>query len=100
MKLSVELSPEAEEDVADAVAWYEKKLSGLGTSFLAEIKRALELLSDHPESFPEMRVGVRRSSVRRFTYGIYYRVRNDTVEVIGVFHNRRSPKVWQKRTRN
>ncbi len=100
MNLPVELSLEAEDDVAKAVAWHEKKSTGLGTSLLTEIRRALERLSDYPESFPEMRLGVRRSPVRRFPYGVFYRVRNSTVEVVGIFHNHRSPKIWQKRTRH
>ena len=39
------------------------------------------------------------AGARRFSYGIFYRVRADRVEVIGIFHDRRSPRVWQRRSR-
>jgi hypothetical protein len=35
--------------------------------------------------------------VKRFPYGVFYRVCNARVEVVGVLHGRREPTIWQRR---
>lgn len=82
MTLPAVLSPEEEADL------------------VSEVRHALTRVGDQPEGYPELRPGVRRAQVRRFSYGIFYRVRADRVEVIGIFHDRRSPRVWQRRARS
>jgi len=99
MTLPAVLSPEAEADLDDAAAWHERRSAGLGAELVSEVRNALTRVGDQPEAYPELRPGVRRAQVRRFSYGIFYRVRVDRVEVIGIFHDRRSPRVWQRRVR-
>lgn len=99
MTLPALLSPEAEADLEEAVHWHERKSAGLGSELVNEVRTALVRIGDLPEAYPELRPGVRRVQVRRFSYGIFYRVRTDRVEVIGIFHDRRSPRVWQRRAR-
>jgi plasmid stabilization system protein ParE len=99
MTLPAVLSPEAEADLDDAAAWHERQSHGLGAELVSEVRNALLRVGDQPEGYPELRPGVRRAHVRRFSYGIFYRVRADRVEVIGIFHDRRSPRVWQRRAR-
>jgi len=99
MTLSAVLSPEAEADLEDAAVWHERQSAGLGAQLVAEVRNALTRVGDQPEAYPELRPGVRRVQVRRFSYGVFYRVRADRVEVIGIFHDRRSLRVWQRRAR-
>jgi plasmid stabilization system protein ParE len=99
MTLPAVLSPEAEADLDDAAAWHERRSNGLGAQLVSEVRSALERVVDQPLGYPELRPGVRRAQVRRFSYGIFYRVRAGRVEVIGIFHDRRSPRVWQSRAR-
>jgi plasmid stabilization system protein ParE len=99
MTLPAALSPEAEADLDEAAAWYERQSAGLGVELVSEVRNALTRIGDQPEAYPELRTGVRRAQVRRFSYGIFYRVRANHVEVIGIFHDRRSPRVWQRRVR-
>ena len=40
----------------------------------------------------------RRAVVRRFPYGIYFRVLGDEIIVTGVIHGRRHPRRWQSRS--
>ena len=42
MTLEVRLRPEAEEDLADATAWYEAQRQGLGQEFLDHALSAFE----------------------------------------------------------
>jgi hypothetical protein len=42
------LRPEAENDLATARDWYDRKRSGLGDEFLDEVARAMIILESHP----------------------------------------------------
>ena len=99
MTLPAVLSPEAEEDMDEATLWHERQSAGLGAELVREVRNALLRVGEHPEGWPELQPGVRRAQVRRFSYGIFYRVRVDRIEVIGIFHDHRSPRVWQRRVR-
>ncbi len=99
MTLPAVLSPEAEADLDEAAAWHQMQSPGLGAELVSEVRNALVRVGDHPEAYPEVRQGVRRAQVRRFSYGIFYRVRAEQVEIIGIFHDRRSPRVWHRRAR-
>jgi plasmid stabilization system protein ParE len=40
---------------------------------------------------------LRRLLVRRFPYGIFYRVNADRITVVAVYHTSRDPRGWQDR---
>ncbi len=48
MTLEVRLRPEAEQDLADAAAWYEEQRQGLGHKFLDEVLTMLSSIADTP----------------------------------------------------
>ena len=97
MSLPSVLSPEAEADLEEAAVWHEQQSEGLGAELVSEVRNTLVRVGDQPEAYPELRPGMRRVQVKRFSYGVFYRLRADRVEVIGIFHDRRSPRVWQRR---
>ncbi len=88
---------QAREEFLAAGEWYERERSGLGEAFLAEVDRALKLILDHPDAFPEMLDGVRKAVVKRFPYCLYFRVRGNVVVVLAVFHSARNPAIWRGR---
>ena len=97
MNLSLILTPEAEDDLAVAKAWYNRQRAGLGEEFIEQVEKALHRISDMPELASEVYPGVRRVVLRRFPYGIFYRDDEDQVAVIAVYHSKRDPKGWQER---
>lgn len=99
MRLPAVLSPEAEADLEDAAVWHERQSEELGTELVSEVRNTLVRVSDQPEAYPKLRPGVRRAQVKRFSYGVFYRLRVERDEVIGIFHDRRSPRHWQRRAR-
>jgi len=78
--------------------WYEKQRLGLGADFEHEIDRALLRACGAPNRYPEVVPNVRRIRARRFPFVIYFRVSNEKLIVLAVFHARRNPAVWQRRT--
>jgi plasmid stabilization system protein ParE len=85
------------EDVADAYAWYEEQQTGLGEEFLNELLALEDRVIEAPSARPKVHEAVRRCLMRRFPYGLYYRVLDDRIEVLAVYHGRRDPRTLRRR---
>ncbi|HXQ27925.1 MAG TPA: type II toxin-antitoxin system RelE/ParE family toxin [Gemmatimonadales bacterium] len=97
MQPRLSLEPEAEADLSEAFSWYEDQHPGLGSEFLAEVARVLELIEQAPGRYPIIRGQMRRALVRRFPYAIFYVIDPDLIAVTAVMHGRRDPRRWQTR---
>jgi toxin ParE1/3/4 len=95
--LRYQIRPEADADLVEAYEWYERQREGLGADFLLCFEEALQQVRRYPELFPRVRKTVRRGFIRRFPYGLFYTVEEDTVVVLAVFHASRDPSCWQSR---
>ena len=80
------ITPEAEEDLADAKASYNRRRQGLGDDFILCVERAGPHLCV-PQPAAEVYPGVRRVVVRRFPFGVFYRIDPDQIAVIAVYHS-------------
>ena len=97
--------PEKEEKGEDPMAthcehadWYDGKVDGLGRRFRGAVKATIEELLQRPMSFPEADKDIRRAAVQKpFPYGVYFFLIDDTIHVLGVLHDARDPRTWQKR---
>ena len=98
MSLKVFLRPEAEADIEDAATWYDRQRKGLGQEFLDDVLVALDTISENPNIYPVVYRQSRRAVVRRFPFGIFYRVDEGLVVVLAVMHGSRHPRRWKKRT--
>lgn len=98
MSLKVYLRPEAEADIEDAATWYDRQRKGLGQEFLDDVLVALDTISENPNIYPVVYRQSRRAVVRRFPFGIFYRVDEGLVVVLAVMHGSRHPRRWKKRT--
>jgi plasmid stabilization system protein ParE len=87
------------QDLAGAYRWYEEQGQGLGARFLASVDRAFDDVQNHPELFARVNEEVRRASVSRFPYSIFYRVETRRVVVLAVLHSARDPNLWPKARR-
>jgi len=93
VKLS--LHPAAEVDLAEAIAFYDRRTAGLGSDFLGEVLEAFERIESAPDAWPVLEGPVRRCLVERFPYGVYYRT--DLAIVLAVLHGKRKPGAWRGR---
>ena len=89
---------EVHKELNEAYIWYESQQSGLGDEFLGCIEEMLNQICLMPESYPVIYRDIRRAVVRRFPYAVYYRIVSSRVIVTAIFHSRRDPKSWQRRT--
>jgi plasmid stabilization system protein ParE len=89
--------PEAEDDVTEALQWYEQRSAIARRAFANEIDRAFQHITDAPLRYPQGRRGEHRFVLDRFPYTILYRVREDHLFVTAVAHQSRRPGYWRHR---
>ena len=89
--------PEAELEVIEAAAFYENRLRGLGDRFLRAFDAAISTVLANPNRFAFVESDLRRFSMRRFPYAIYYRVEGDELRVLVVKHHKQHPDYWRHR---
>lgn len=89
--------PAAAADIDDAFLWYEQQRPGLGADFLRTVDNALAAIQRSPQLHAVIHRNTQRALLRRFPYGIYYRIYPDSIVVVACMHGRRDPKRWQSR---
>jgi plasmid stabilization system protein ParE len=98
MTAQIRLRPEAEQDLADAAAWYEEQRPGLGQEFLDEARVTLSTIAEMPSMYGAIHRSTRRALMHRFPFGIFYRVEKDLIIVLAVLHGSRHPRRWKSRS--
>jgi plasmid stabilization system protein ParE len=89
----------AQQELDDAVTWYNEQAEGLGKEFLDELDRAVRRTVAFPLSCPEIEPGLRRCLLARFPYGLVYGLEEDAIVVVAVAHLHRKPRYWIDRTK-
>ena len=97
MTYRVEFRPEASADVAGAFSWYEAQRPGLATEFEAALDHTLGFIATMLAAGRVVHRTLRRASIRRFPFGVYYILGADLIEIRGVLHNSRDPRTWRRR---
>lgn len=96
MSLAFALTPEAEADVQDAHAWYERQRPGRGDEFVTELYERIGDICATPELFGRVRGQVRAARLPHSQFIVYYRVEQSGVVVTAVQHARASPSKWRR----
>jgi toxin ParE1/3/4 len=89
--------PEADADLKEALAWYEEIHPDLGMRFALAVDAAIEVIARSPLAFQIVHLKIRRAGVRRFPYGLFFKVESNRIVVIACMHGRRNPKRWKLR---
>ena len=101
MSVLVVVLPEAEEDAGAAARWYEDQRGGLGLQFLGAFQEAIARVAEAPQAHPswQMEPRYRRAQVSRFPYLLFFELREESIEVVALVHERRKPGFWLARRR-
>lgn len=89
--------PEAEQEMIFAAEYYEAQASGLGVDYLSEVERSVQAIAESPMTWPIVEGKLRRRLVRRFPFGVLYRIDLEEIIIVAVAHLRRKPEYWKKR---
>jgi toxin ParE1/3/4 len=95
--VKVEFHPAADAEMRAAATYYQDRVLGLGDEFLAEIERVCARLSEQQSLGPRLDADHRRIALRRFPFGLIYRLNSSKVQVVAIAHRRRRPEYWRRR---
>ncbi len=94
----LELYDVALAEMAGAVEYYEEQREGLGAEFRKAVEAVLNSIQERPFSYAVVAgSNVRRVLTNRFPFAIIYRVENDMIVIVSVFHTSRNPIIWKGR---
>jgi plasmid stabilization system protein ParE len=89
--------PEAEAEIVQAAEYYEKRVEGLGARFLSDLEATILRILEAPDRWQKVEADIRRCLMRRFPYGVYYRVWPAEVRILVLKHHSRHPDYWKGR---
>jgi len=79
-------------ELREAVAWYNLQQPGLGLELLKAVNATVQGILEHPQRWSVYHRSVRRASLHRFPYVLYYEIRPDNrIRVYRVVHASRDP---------
>ena len=96
MTYSLHLAEIAKQEIAEAFLWYSGKREKLGYQFEAHITKLIESIQNNPGIFQVRYRDVRIAFMKKFPFGIHYRVIESKITIIGVYHTSRDPKNWDR----
>jgi plasmid stabilization system protein ParE len=88
---------DAAEEMRAAAAYYEAQERGLGDQFLDEVEEGLQRIQQFPRLWPVYDGEYRRYLLRRFPFGLIYRIDPEQIFIMAVAHLHRRPGYWKSR---
>lgn len=96
-RLPVEVHPSAFEEAQAAYRWYRERNEAVAKAFLAELDRAVQLISDDPMRWSAYLDRTRRFLLRKFPFSVIYHHSDVAVMILAFAHERRKPGYWKNR---
>ena len=95
--MTVEFLPEAQDDLWEAVSFYESRETGLGVCLRDEVARVVTRIAADPLLWRERPGGYRRVNCPVFPYYVAYVIRRQTIVITAIAHGHRRPGFWSGR---
>jgi len=64
--------------------WYRERSEIAARNFVAELDRAVELVTESPERWPSGEHGIRKFVLRRFPFAIIYRITEAKIQILAL----------------
>ncbi len=100
MNYTISQLPEVEQEVIEAVLWYEIQNVGLGDELFMMIDEKINEVITNPLQFEIVFKNVRRAIVKKFPYSLFYIIDERKIIIIAIIHQSRNPEIWKKRIKN
>jgi len=100
MRYAVVFEPLAQQDLQEAVRWYNNQQRGLGKRFYTAVQSAIKPLHNRPQMYAIRYKTVRTFPLPGFPYLVHYteNTETQTVIILAVLHTSRDPKIWDERS--
>ena len=97
MSLDLEYLEKAVVEAATAAEWYATRSATAAAGFEAELAEAESAIHMLPHAWPPYDHGTRRYLLRRYPFGVVYRVERTRILIVAVAHGHRRPGYWRDR---
>lgn len=101
MSLPYVIRSQAEDEITEAVVYYEGQRAGLGTEFFTAVREAMHRAIETPDACAPVRgasaLPVRFVVVRRFPYRVVFLREPDLILFLAVAHAHRRQGYWRDR---
>jgi toxin ParE1/3/4 len=92
------IDAEAEAELVEAIAWYQKRRQDLGLELHDEVLATLNRIRQSPgRGWKHGDDGHRVMKVNRFPYLVFYDESDEDIWVAAIAHERRRPDYWRNR---
>lgn len=88
----------AEDEFAEAIAYYDARSRGLGDRFAEAVESQLRKICDLPKAAAEIDQGFRRRLVPNYPYSVIYEIIGEQIVIHAVAHQSRRPGYWRGRS--
>jgi hypothetical protein len=97
--MSIAFLPEADQEMTEAALYYQSQAIGLGMDYLFEVEHAVHSIETSPYTWPILQGDLRRRLIRRFPYGVLYKIESEEIIIVAIAHLRKKPGYWKKRVK-
>ncbi len=87
----------AQGDIQGIVYYYDEINPTLTDKFLNELEFEQSHIEKYPETCPKKTKNLRVCFLKRFRFGIYFKIFPEAVVVVAVLHTSRNPQIWKNR---
>ncbi len=70
------------------------EFSELGIIFKEYVRNHLEMLSQNPLAFPKVSKNIRKFTLSKFPFKIYYSILENRIIIVSIRHQSRKPTNW------
>jgi len=95
--LNYSFHPDAENELNEAIDYYNKCQTGLGLEFAREVYSTIQNILLFPQAWTPLSANTRRCLTNRFPYGVIYQITADEIFIIAVMQLNREPGYWKNR---
>jgi plasmid stabilization system protein ParE len=96
--MKFEFHPAAEEELNQAVDYYNDCQPSLGWDFAQEVYFTIQNILAYPKAWTPLSKNTRRCLVNRFPFGVIYQIVENDIFIIAIMQLSRKPGYWQGRT--
>jgi plasmid stabilization system protein ParE len=96
LKRRVVIRLEARAELSEAAAWYRSKSPVVAATFRTDVRETINRISEWPDAFTEISLGIRRALTSQFPYAIFFANEPRGVVILAIKHQAQDPASWPR----
>jgi plasmid stabilization system protein ParE len=87
---------EAKKHLTENILYYEERAPGKGEEFAEDVYQKVQQISNRPLSHSVIYKDVRKASLSKFPFNIYYALHDAVVNILAIWHKSRNQDGWKR----